>query len=284
MTTVTLDDINLLAGTWGRGVPHDQFDRLRKEAPVYWHPEPADTGFWALTKYDDVKRCSHDWRTFSSERGATFIPTQDEMALESLRLTILNMDPPKHERYRRLVSKGFTPSMIRVLVEDIERRAVRVIDDVCEKGEVEFVEEIAAQVPVQMICEMIGLEKELWPRMFELSNQLIGSRYDPDYQELPGGPQKPGSSRSRFATLRACHGSERKKISGLPCGSPDNQTYLRVPSIPSVAWQPYPSPLGRLRAHSFASPPHDGFAFIEDGRLVTALESAGCRTQPPVTF
>ena len=64
--TLSLDDINLLAGTWGRGVPHDQFDRLRKEAPVYWHPEPADTGFWALTKYDDVKRCSHDWRTFSS--------------------------------------------------------------------------------------------------------------------------------------------------------------------------------------------------------------------------
>jgi hypothetical protein len=46
--------------------------------------------------------------------------------------------------------------------------------------------------------------------------------------------------------------------------APENQTYLRVPSIPSVAWQPYPSPLGRLRAHSFASPPHDGFAFVED--------------------
>lgn len=189
MNTSTLEDIDLLAATWGRGVPHDQFDRLRKEAPVYWHPEKNDTGFWALTKYDDVKRCSHDWRTFSSERGATFIPTADEMALESLRLTILNMDPPKHERYRRLVSKGFTPRMIRVLVEDIERRAKRVIDEVCEKGEVEFVEEIAAQVPVQMICEMIGLEKDLWPRMFELSNQLIGSRDDPDYQELPGGPE-----------------------------------------------------------------------------------------------
>ena len=59
----------------------------------------------------------------------------------------------------------------------------------CEKGEVEFVEEIAAQVPVQMICEMIGLETELWPRMFELSNQLIGSRDDPDYQRAGGrGP------------------------------------------------------------------------------------------------
>ncbi len=190
MTRDSLDDIDLLAGTWGAGAPHDQFDRLRREAPVFWHHEnDGGPGFWAVTKHADVKAASHDWRTFSSELGATFIPTQDEEALASLRLTILNMDPPKHERYRRLVSKGFTPRMIRMLVDEIDRRAARVLDEVCEKGEVEFVEEIAAQVPVQMICEMIGLEKDLWPRMFEISNQLIGSRDDPDYQELPGGPE-----------------------------------------------------------------------------------------------
>jgi cholest-4-en-3-one 26-monooxygenase len=188
MTNPQLDGIDLLAATWGRGVPHDQFDRLRAEAPVYWHPEVGDTGFWAITKHADVRAISHDSDTFSSELGGTFIPTSDEEALASLRLTILNMDPPKHNRYRRLVSKGFTPRMITALVEEIERRAAVVIDDVCEKGEVEFVEEIAAQVPVQMICEMIGLEPEVWPRMFEISNHLIGSRDDPDYQELEGGP------------------------------------------------------------------------------------------------
>ncbi|HUS61701.1 MAG TPA: hypothetical protein VMY34_05855, partial [Acidimicrobiales bacterium] len=188
--TVTdgLEDIDLLATTWGRGVPHDQFDRLRREAPVFWHPEATDTGFWAITKHADVRSVSHDSATFSSELGGTFIPTADEESLAQLRLTILNMDPPKHHRYRRLVSKGFTPRMITALVEEIERRAAVVVDNICEKGEVEFVEEIAAQVPVQMICEMIGLEPEVWPRMFELSNQLIGSRDDPDYQELEGGP------------------------------------------------------------------------------------------------
>ena len=186
MTVTELEGIDLLATTWGKGVPHDQFDRLRAEAPVYWHPEPNDTGFWALTKHADVRAASHDCDTFSSELGATFIPTQDEEALAQMRLTILNMDPPKHNRYRKLVSKGFTPRMIRMLVEEIERRAAVVVDNVCEKGEVEFVEEIAAQVPVQMICEMIGLEKELWPRIFELSNQLIGSRDDPDYEVVEG--------------------------------------------------------------------------------------------------
>jgi cholest-4-en-3-one 26-monooxygenase len=187
-TAPSLEGIDLLAATWGRGVPHDQFDRLRREAPVCWHPEPDDTGFWAVTKHADVRAASHDCATFSSELGGTFIPTADEEALSQLRLTILNMDPPKHNRYRKLVSKGFTPRMIRMLVDEIERRAAAVIDGVCEKGEVEFVEEIAAQVPVQMICEMIGLEKDLWPRIFELSNHLIGSRDDPDYQELEGGP------------------------------------------------------------------------------------------------
>jgi cholest-4-en-3-one 26-monooxygenase len=189
VTSDTLGDIDLLAATWGRGVPHDQFDRLRREAPVFWHPEQdGGPGFWAVTKHADVRSVSHDSATFSSELGGTFIPTQDEEALASLRLTILNMDPPKHNRYRRLVSKGFTPRMIAMLVDEIERRAAAVVDDVCEKGEVEFVEEIAAQVPVQMICEMIGLEPEVWPRMFELSNNLIGSRDDPDYQALPDGP------------------------------------------------------------------------------------------------
>jgi cholest-4-en-3-one 26-monooxygenase len=186
--TPTIDGIDLLAATWGRGVPHDQFDRMRAEAPVCWHPEANDTGFWALTKHADVKAVSHDSATFSSERGGTFIPTSSEEELLNLRLTILNMDPPKHFRYRRLVSKGFTPRMITQLEEEIEQRAAKVVDDVCEKGEAEFVEEIAAQVPVQIICQMIGLEPEVWPRMITLSNNLIGSRDDPDYQEIAGGP------------------------------------------------------------------------------------------------
>ena len=85
-----------------------------------------------------------------------------------IRLTILNMDPPKHNRYRRLVSKGFTPRMIGRLDRQIDRaRAAAIIDDVGERGECEFVEEVAAQLPLQMICEMIGLPEEDWPRIFE---------------------------------------------------------------------------------------------------------------------
>ena len=183
-TVPTLDGIDLLAPNWQRGVPHDQFDRLRREAPVCWHPEPDGRGFWAVTKHADVRRVSHDWETFSSELGATFIPDQTEDALAAMRLSILNMDPPLHNRARRLVSKAFTPRMIGRLVTEIDRRAAAVIDDVIERGSCEFVDAIAAQVPVQMICEMIGLEPDLWPAMVEASNHLIGARDDPEFAHV----------------------------------------------------------------------------------------------------
>jgi len=189
--TADLSGIDLLAPTWGAGEPHDQFDLLRREAPVFWHHEPPEKGpgFWAVTRHEDVRTVSRDSDTYSSELGGTFIPTQDEEILAQLRLTILNMDPPKHHRYRRLVSRGFTPRVIGKLVEDIGHRAEKVVDNVIERGECEFVEDVAAQVPVQMICEMIGLEPEQWPRMFEISNQLIGSLDDPDYQVEEGQEQ-----------------------------------------------------------------------------------------------
>ena len=188
-TELTLDDIDLLAATWGRHVPHDQFDLLRREAPVFWHPEPNGTGFWAVTKHEDVRMISRDTERFSSELGGTFIPDQTEEALAQIRLTILNMDPPKHHRYRRLVSRGFTPRVIGKLIDDIDHRAEAVVDEIAERGECEFVNDVAAKVPVQMICEMIGLEPETWPKMVELSNRLIGSFDDPDYQVEEGQEQ-----------------------------------------------------------------------------------------------
>jgi cholest-4-en-3-one 26-monooxygenase len=182
--TRTPEQVDLLAETWAATEPHDQFDLLRREDPVHWHPEPDGPGFWAITKHADVRTISHDWETYSSELGATFIPTQDEEVLAQLRLTILNQDPPRHNRARRLVSKAFTPRMIALLVEEIERRAAAVVDAVIDRGECDFVEDIAAQVPVQMICEMIGLEPEQWPRMFEISNDVIGARDDPEYAHV----------------------------------------------------------------------------------------------------
>jgi cholest-4-en-3-one 26-monooxygenase len=180
----TIEGLDLLAATWEQGVPYGQFDRLRREAPVAWHEEDDGPGFWVISKHADVKAISHDSVTFSSELGGTFIDTQTDAQLAAMRLSILNMDPPKHHRYRRLVNRGFTPRAIQALLDSIDRRAARIVGDVVDRGECEFVEEIAALLPLEMICEMIGLPEQDWPRMFELSNCMVGFD-DPEYQASP---------------------------------------------------------------------------------------------------
>jgi cholest-4-en-3-one 26-monooxygenase len=179
-----LSGVDLLEDTWAEAVPHETFELLRREAPVFWHPEPEGPGFWALTRHAEVVTVSRDTATFSAERGGTFVDDQTEESLAQLRLSILNMDPPKHNRYRRLVSRGFTPRVIGGLVDAIEQRAKRIVDEVVDRGECEFVEDVAGKLPLEMICEMIGLPEADWPRMFELSNRLVGFD-DPEYQASP---------------------------------------------------------------------------------------------------
>jgi cholest-4-en-3-one 26-monooxygenase len=151
---------------------------------------------------------SRDTSTYSSELGTTFIPDQTEERLAAMRLSILNMDPPKHNRYRRLVSRGFTPRVIQQLVDDIERRAARIVDDISDRGECEFVEDVAAKLPLEAICEMMGLPEDDWPRMFALSNMLVGFD-DPEYQSTPEAGDRAAAEIfgycDRIATARRAH-------------------------------------------------------------------------------
>ena len=179
--TVTLEDIDLLEDTWAQGVPHDQFDLLRREAPVFWHEHPAAEGFWVITKHADVKAISHDVKTFSTELGSAFILDQDPMAMEFHRMTLLQMDPPKHNRYRRLVSAGFTPRMITMLIDSIDEQAKRIVGNVEGRDEIEFTMDIAAELPMQAICEMIGIPEEDRHRVTALANRMVGAQ-DPDFQ------------------------------------------------------------------------------------------------------
>src|SRR5690606_37352565 len=145
------DPIDLLADTWGEKVPHAEFARLRRDRPVFWHPEEDGPGFWAITKHADIVQISKDHETWSNEVGGTFISTQAEEDLELMRLSILNMDPPRHDRFRRLVSAGFTPRKIRRLVEQIDHHATEIVDAVATKGEIDFVADVASILPLQMI-------------------------------------------------------------------------------------------------------------------------------------
>jgi cholest-4-en-3-one 26-monooxygenase len=176
-----LDSIDLLEDTWARGVPYDQFEILRREAPVFWHEHPNAQGFWAITKHADVKAISKDVATFSTEVGSAFILDQDPAAMEFHRMTLLQMDPPKHNRYRRLVSAGFTPRMISMLTDSIAVRARRIVEAVEGRDEIEFTLDIAAELPMQAICEMIGIPERDRHRATALANRLVGAQ-DPDFQ------------------------------------------------------------------------------------------------------
>jgi cholest-4-en-3-one 26-monooxygenase len=178
---MTLADIDLLEDTWARAVPYDQFDLLRREAPIFWHEHPEARGFWAVTRYDDVRAVSRDHETFSAELGSTFLQDHTPEALEFIRMTILNMDPPKHSRYRRLVSAGFQPRMINRLMDQIDERARTIVANISGREEIEFVEQVAAELPLQMICEMIGVPHDDRHLIFDWSNRLVGFQ-DEDFR------------------------------------------------------------------------------------------------------
>jgi cholest-4-en-3-one 26-monooxygenase len=180
-----LDRIDLMEDAWEKGVPHDQMERLRREAPVCWHPVPDDSGFWAITRHADIKALSRDGITYSTERGTAFHRDQEQQFIEVARMMLLNMDPPKQTRYRRLVSNAFTPRRIAGLIETIERRAGDIADTVRDKGgDVEFVADIAEIVPLQMICDMLGVPERDCHLIFDWSNRMVGFQ-DPDFRTTP---------------------------------------------------------------------------------------------------
>lgn len=165
------------------GVPYEAFRLLRRVAPVYRHPEPGGPGFWAITKYDDVVRISLDSATFSSAQG-TNIPDLPEDALRIIQMMMVNMDPPKHTQHRRTVSKGFTPKVVRELEPHIRSVATEIIDRVALKGECDFVTDVAAELPLQVIVELMGVPLEDRHKVFDWSNQMIGAE-DSEYAQMP---------------------------------------------------------------------------------------------------
>jgi cholest-4-en-3-one 26-monooxygenase len=163
------------------GVPHEWFTWLRQHAPAYWHEEADGPGFWAITRYEDCVAVNRDAQRFSSHRKGTFLWEMPEDLLEQHRLMMVTMDPPVHTRYRRLVNKGFTPRMVGELEASIHRVADDIIDRVCARGRADFVLDIAAELPLIVLAELLGVPAEDRVKMFDWSNRMVG-REDAEYQ------------------------------------------------------------------------------------------------------
>jgi cholest-4-en-3-one 26-monooxygenase len=160
--------------TFADGIPHELFARLRRDAPVVWHPETEGRGFWSVTRHADVVEVNRDAQAMSSARFGNMIFDNPLPPADGESGMLVHMDPPQHTRYRLLVNRGFTPRMIGRLEDFMRGVTERTLDRVIHRGEADFVEDIAAELPIQVITHMMGVGEAERSKVFELSNRLIG--------------------------------------------------------------------------------------------------------------
>ncbi len=167
---------------WTAGVPHATFARLRREQPVAWIDEKDARGYWAVTRWDDAFRVSRDVETFTSAGGIRLEDMDPEET--AARKTMMEMDPPEHTRYRRLVSRGFTPRVVSTYEAAIRGIAVEVIERALPLERFDFVTQIAQELPMRMLGRMLGTSDEDGYQLVEWGDALLGNT-DPDFTDYP---------------------------------------------------------------------------------------------------
>ena len=173
--------------TFINGQPFELFKRLREEAPIYWHEESLDyePGFWALTKHEDIIKVSKDPMTFSSAVGGHLMTmgdpeVVDPTAVAAIIGNMIGMDPPDHQVYRKMVAPSFTPKAIRNLEEDMRKKIQELLENVEGKSEFNFVTEISEQLPLWVLCEMMGIPESDRPKIRDLVNNLTDASIQQD--------------------------------------------------------------------------------------------------------
>jgi len=180
-------DVDLVdPDTFTTGLPLAEFARMRAEAPVFWHPQPGAPGggFWAVTRAAEVWEVSRRPELFSSYARGCLLHSEDGAELAVLRMLLLNMDPPEHTQLRALVQRAFTPRTIRTLEPRLRELAEEIVDRALAAGSGDFVTDVAAELPLLAICELLGIPAEDRRTIFDLSNRLIGFD-DPEFRTSP---------------------------------------------------------------------------------------------------
>lgn len=174
-------------------VPHEIFKRLRNEDPLHWNAEIDGSGFWSVTRYNDIVAISKDPARFSSAREHGGHRIFDELTFglgaagtggTLTEAPMISMDPPAHVNYRRMVTPGFTPTRMRALEDQVRSRASAILDRLEGRADCEFISEVAAELPIQVLAELLGVPQEDRHKLFAWSNTMIGE----DDPELRSGP------------------------------------------------------------------------------------------------
>ena len=187
---IPLDKIDVIsARLYGEhGYPHEAWTRLRRESPVHWSQPEGYRPFWAITKHADITEVSSQPEIFRSagrfilfpESASGFGPSMEEEP--PLRM-LVNMDPPEHRDYRKLVSAWFTPRGIQRLRQRLEQITSELFDELARDGgtyECDFVTDIAARQPLRMITEMLGIPRQREDFVLRITNENFGIE-DPEF-------------------------------------------------------------------------------------------------------
>src|SRR5487761_689477 len=179
-------------------VPSQEFAELRRTAPVWWNAQRRgsagfdDDGYWVVTRHADVLEVSRRTELFSSWENTALIRFAEGItrdAIEMQRVILLNIDPPEHTKVRGIVSRGFTHKAVRNMRDNLRERAERIVATALAEGTGDFVTDVACELPLQAIAELIGVPQEDRKKIFNWSNQMIAYD-DPD---LGGGGQEAGA-------------------------------------------------------------------------------------------
>jgi cytochrome P450 len=169
------------------------FRTLRAERPLAFYrepdlpestiPIPAGPGYWALTRHADVVEASRHPELYCSGRSGSTIQDMPAELLEYFG-SMINMDDPRHSRLRRIVSAAFNPRMVKSVEDSIERVAADVVARIAPEGACDFVTEMAARLPLKVICDMMGVPESEYDRVFHCSNVILSSG---DTEYVPEG-------------------------------------------------------------------------------------------------
>jgi cytochrome P450 len=237
MTAGPVDSAPLVdPATYETGPPFELLRRLRADTPVAWvdepalHGQPAGPGFWLVLRHADVERVLRDPATFSSWLGATQV--RDAADLDWVRRMMLNMDPPDHSRLRRLLTRSFTPRAVAALTEAIQATAARLVDRMvagAREGRSDFAKDVAADLPLLTLADVLGVPAEDRWLMFDWSNRVIGWQ-DPDYATSAAFDGTGGTAMAReVLALRPVPDADgRMPDPRTRAGMPDLYAYARL--------------------------------------------------------
>ena len=180
MTRLALEDLDLTdPDLYAVGGHHEVLRFLRENAPVFWQRQRSGPGFWAITRYDDVRQVSKDPATFISSGGTSTMdlerPHSASLDYQMMAGTLVITDPPRHTKLRALVNKAFTPQAVNALEPYVRRVVTQIVDDVSEHDSFDFVAGVASRLPFVVICEMLGVADEDRPELFAAIKPMLAT-------------------------------------------------------------------------------------------------------------